>query len=129
MKLFGIPLVLLLVFGIGLLGCSSGEPHITGTLTQGGSPLKVGEKGVVQVQFIQLQEGQPKGFRTAQSVDEQGHFEATVAPGTYRIAVVQLDPYPDADKLKGAFNEKKSPIEKELTSSQSIEIELDDYPQ
>jgi len=129
MTRFRVSVVLWILFSCSSLGCSGGDAHVTGTLTQNGAPLEVGEKGVVQVQFIQLQGGHPKGFRTAKSVDEQGHFEATVPPGTYRLAVVQLDPYPDTDKLKGAFNEQKSPIEKDLTSSQTIEIELGDYPQ
>ncbi|PQO37040.1 hypothetical protein C5Y96_07735 [Blastopirellula marina] len=127
MKLFRALTFLILLASTCLLGCGDGNSHVTGTLTNNGTPLEVGEKGVVQVQFIQLQDGKPKGFRTAQSVDKVGHFEATVPPGNYRIAILQLDPYPDKDLLKGAFDDRKSPIEKDLSSSQSIEIELAEF--
>lgn len=105
-------------------GCGSGDATVSGTLTNGGKPLEVGEKGDVQIHFLQVKDGQPTGQAFATSADAEGHYEVTLPPGEYKIAVLQLDPYPNVDKLAGKFNQENTPITKTFDGSETYDIDL-----
>lgn len=61
------------------------------------------------------------------SIDPSGHFEAEVPAGDYRIAVQQLDPYPNVDKLKGQFDQNKTPIKQSIKGGDTLDIDLSQY--
>lgn len=130
-----------IVLGVAcaLLGCSSHPPEpppvpvLKGKLTKGGQPLAVsqgmGDYAHVAAIFI------PLGHQATQfncKVAADGTFTAASsdgsvpAPGKYRVAVRQWDPFPRTDKLNGAFDEDRSPIVVEITNPPTdLVIDLD----
>lgn len=123
-------------------GCGGGgEPTVSarGTVTDAGRPLQVKGRdlglGTVVVQFYRIGDD-PKGARRQSTdpeeavVDAEGNFRVPgrrgdgIPPGKYRIAVRQWDPYPQVDRLKGRFDEKNSPIIREITGEEDIVIDV-----
>ena len=45
-------------------------------------------------------------------------------PSTYRIAVYQYDPFPGKDLLNGQFSREKTPIVREVTGGEEINIDV-----
>jgi hypothetical protein len=114
-----------------VVGCSGPKMVAAkGRVVSGGQPLKVGEKGVLQVILV------PEGLE--QSVDlttfpanvdnQQGTFDVYggVPPGRYKFIIQWLDPYPLTDKLKDKFSMEKSPIVLEVTG-EPLEIDIATY--
>jgi hypothetical protein len=129
-------LVLGLVGGLLLAGCAPQDHKVVvkGRVTKGGQPLTVKDTvlGRVVVKFVPLGEPDPKktiGPQTALVNQQDGTFEVKgddgkgIPPGKYRIAVYQYDPMP-TDKLNGQFSEKTSHIEREVTGSQEIDLDV-----
>lgn len=111
-----------------LIGCGgSGEVEVSGKLTKGGEPLQVSENGDVQITFAQIDGGTQTGHQFLASPDDSGQYSVNVAPGEYKVAVVQLDPYPDNDKLEGKFNQENTPIKKTIDGGETWDIELDEH--
>lgn len=106
-----------------LTGCEQSDPVITGTVTNDGQALQVSDNGDIQIEFVQDGTGQSY----LASVQKDGTYELQAPPGDYRVAVKQLDPYPNVDKLKGKFSQQETPIKKTLAGSETIDIELSDY--
>ncbi|RCS40595.1 hypothetical protein DTL42_24810 [Bremerella cremea] len=106
-----------------IAGCEKTDPLIQGKLTNDGQALQVSEKGDIQVEFVQDGTGQSY----LASVKPDGSYELTVPPGDYKVAIQQLDPYPNVDKLKGKFSQKKTPIKKKLEGGETFDIELSEY--
>lgn len=112
------------------VGCGGGGGVIPrGKVTKGGQPLKVSEKGMVQVRLFPA-EGTVETTYSGQ-VAADGTFQVkgsdgkAIPAGKYKIAVFQLDPYPTTDLLKGQFDEKKTTIVRDVSGSQEIVIDLD----
>jgi len=129
-------IVVLLTFGMS--GCGSSpvveapKATLKGKVTKGGQPLAVnttmGDYAYVQAIFTPAAGGAPFNVR----VGADGSFTVENAEGKpppagkYRVAVRQWDPYPQADKLGGAFDEKRSPIVVEITDPpKDLNIDLD----
>ncbi|GAA4432361.1 hypothetical protein [Bremerella cremea] len=108
-------------------GCGEAGSKVSGTLSNGGESLQVSDQGDLQIHFIQEQGGTLTGQTFMTSVDSSGHFEAEVPAGEYRIAVQQLDPYPNVDKLKGKFSQNKTPIKQSIQPGDKLEIDLSSY--
>ena len=132
MKLSALILVVLTL--LSCLGCG-GEtgPKLVkahGTVTKGGEVLQVAGRdigvGMVQLEFIPA-EGNPATETYGAVVDAEGKFDMPggMPPGKYKVAVRQWDPYPQTDKLGGKFAATATPIVRDVTGDQPIEIDLD----
>jgi len=123
-------------------GCGGGGERTVsarGKVTDAGRPLLVKDRdlglGTVVVQFYRIGDD-PKGAGRQSTdpeeaeVDADGNFKVPgrsgdgIPPGRYRIAVRQWDPYPQVDRLKGRFDEKNSPIIREITGEEDIVIDV-----
>ena len=49
---------------------------------------------------------------------------AAVPVGKYKVSVVLLDPYPNNDKLKGAYSSKKTPLSCNLQDNTVFDIDI-----
>ncbi len=112
-----------------LVGCGGGGVTPSGKLTKGGAPLKVSEKGMVQVHLLPA-EGQVQTVYTAQvaadgSFTVKGADGKPIPAGKYKIGVVAMDPYPTHDLLKGKFDDKKTTIVRDVKAGQPLDIDLD----
>jgi hypothetical protein len=118
-------------------GCSGGDPTVSvrGKVTEAGRPLQVQGRdlglGAVLVQFYRIgDDGQQSADPEEAEVDAEGNFRVPgrtgrgILPGKYRIAVRQWDPYPRVDRLQGRFDEKISPIIREITGEEEIIIDV-----
>ncbi len=112
---------------LACFGCGESVSTVQGTLTDGGEALQVSDQGDIQIHFIQEENGQLTGQTYMTSVDSTGHFQAEVPEGSYRVAIQQLDPYPNVDKLKGKFDQKKTPIKQSIKSGDNLDIDLSQY--
>jgi len=98
---------------------------VKGKVLKGGQPLKVSDKGMVQVRFVSensapsAQVG-PDGSFTMTGTDGKG-----IPAGKYKIAVFAFDPYPTKDLLGGKFSEQKTTIEREVKPGQELVIDVD----
>lgn len=115
---------------ISLAGCGPSLVQVKGRVTRNGAPLVVSDRGRVTVVFHPVnEESSSSGVSYSAIAKPDGTFEVTgkdgsgIPPGSYRIAVIQFDPYPRKDLLKGAFGAGKSPIIRE--ASPVMEIDLD----
>ena len=112
-------------------GCNSnGLRIVKGRLVNNGEPLQVSEQGVVQIAFEYATN--PDGGFVA-TVGPDGNFAIEgptgkgIRPETYRISVVQLDPYPGKDLLKGKFSSKSTPITMAVDGKSELLIDLAQY--
>jgi len=103
-----------------------------GRLLHAGQPLQVqgmeAFAGMVQVEFYRIgPDGKLSDVPETAVADRDGYFDIGargLAPGKYRIAVRQWDPYPEVDKLEGKFDASHSPIVREITGKEDILIDL-----
>jgi hypothetical protein len=128
----------LLLTALLAAGCGKAGPvvhKVSGRLTKGGQPLQVAGQeariGLVQLKFFRIDDqGQIGAESWDATADANGNFTVMgpdgkgLPPGKYRVAVFQFDPYPQ-DKLKGAFNEKKSRIVRDVSGATELNIDLD----
>lgn len=122
-----ISLCLLTLVMLACVGCGQAPSIVKGSVTQDGQALQVSEQGDVQIHFIQEENGKMTGQTYMASIDPSGQFEAEVPAGDYRIAVQQLDPYPNVDKLKGKFDQNKTPIKQSIKPGDTLDIDLSQY--
>jgi hypothetical protein len=113
-------------------GCNSnGLRVVKGRLVNNGEPLKVSDQGVVQIAFEYATN--PDGSFVA-DVKPDGTFAIEgptgegIRPDTYRISVVQLDPYSKRkDLLNGKFSSKSIPITMAIDGKSELLIDLAQY--
>lgn len=111
---------------------SSGPATVacSGTLLKDGQPLVVAQEeigvGMVSLEFIPIETTTPTTERYGVKVSKDGTFSHPdgIPPGKYKISVRQWDPYPNVDKLQGAFADDKSPLIRTIDGKSPIEIEL-----
>jgi hypothetical protein len=120
------PFFFLLLACFLMIGCGGGSGvNVKGKLFKGGQPIKVSEKGMVQVRFI----GEKGTF--SGNVTPEGTFLITanegkgIPTGTYKIAVFAYDPYPTKDLLGGKFDEQKTTISRDIKSGEEVVIDVD----
>jgi hypothetical protein len=121
--------VLVSLVGLALPGCGSGYSHMTGKITEKGAPLKLSDKGVVQLRFVGKDaddyyqaDVQPDGSFTVVGRDGRG-----IPPGKYKVAVKVLDPYgPMArDRYNSRYDDKVTTLEKEVNGRDEIIVNLE----
>ncbi len=115
-------------------GCGGPAGTVTvkceGTLLKDGQPLQVDKReigvGQVTLEFIPVADTGPAPQTYGAQADAAGKFSLPggIPPGKYKVAVHQWDPYPDADKLQGAFAKEKTPLVREIDGKSPIHIEL-----
>ena len=109
-------------------GCS-GNKNVTvnGKVTRGAEPLKVSNKGKIEVVFHPypaVKDNKPVTTYPAM-VQNDGNFEVTDIPiGQYLITVKQIDPMPVNDLLAGKFDVQNSKIIREVKAGEKIDIDL-----
>jgi len=95
-----------------------------------GQPLQVAQReigvGQVAIEFIPAEPAGPAPQTYGAQADAAGKFSLPggIPPGKYKIAVHQWDPYPNVDKLQGAFSKEKTPLVREIDGKSPIDIEL-----
>lgn len=128
--------LLLSVALVVTIGCGESVPTekelaVKGKVTNKGQPLLLDPKlaavkaARVELRFTRIgggQEGMPTASETA-FAQPDGTFQAKLPAGKYRIGVKHING--GDDELKGKFDERKSPIEREITTDgQELNIEL-----
>jgi hypothetical protein len=119
---------------VSLAGCSSSTgPELVecrGTLLKDGQPLDVAQRdigvGMVTLTFVPVEASGPAPQTFGANADAQGKFTIPggMLPGKYKVAVRQWDPYPNVDKLNGAFAEEKTPLVRDVDGKSEINIDL-----
>jgi len=123
--------LLLVLSLLAWMGCGDGNPAVPrgviakGTIVRNGKPLEVPNReiGLGRVELRLISSTAPMG----NSPDAQGDFESAlaqvdgsfeflgpgkgVAPGTYKLVVLQQDQGPQSDQLQGAFDRANTPIQ------------------
>jgi hypothetical protein len=110
-------------------GCKSAPPKvdIAGKVTKDGAPLKVGQNAVCQISFYpEVEQGENYTSHPATFDRASSTFTVKGIPvGKYHVSIELLDPYPGNDIFKRAFRGRNSPIVREVTGKESIDIDLD----
>lgn len=123
-------LVLVATLG-GMTGCGGpGGFNVTGKLTQGGAPVTVSDKGVIQMNLVPVDDttgakvypvtAKPDGSFVVNKAGDG----STPSAGKYRVSVKIVDPYPGKDKLKDKYFGPKSTLVQDITGSGEIVINL-----
>ena len=124
----GTRLATTIALAVLLFASGCGEPPtvtVTGTVARNGQPLALGPTGVVQITLVpNVPQGTPYTTYVGRP-DAAGKFEILdVPPGRYRVAVEQLDPTPQVDKLNGAFSTSSSKIIRQIEGKEPLTIDL-----
>jgi hypothetical protein len=134
-----------------LSGCPAAEKRVKvrGKLLRNGQPAQVdvtgkqlppGETGRMRVMFYPVKAdneaivnddgeltaigGEEAGVESDGTFALGGGKNPGIPPGKYRIVITHIDPLTGKDLLKGAFNEGKSRITRDVTGDQEIVIDL-----
>lgn len=97
-----------------LAGCGGPKGFkVGGKVVSGGAPLKISDKGMLQVRFLDASDPNPQPFPTKVNMSDasfqvSGKDGGGLPAGKYKIAVELIDPYPGKDKLKGQFANDKT---------------------
>ena len=113
-------------------GCGKKNVRVTGRISKSGQPIKISDKGRIQLFFMQLDDqGTPINSYVA-TVQPDGSFEVTgdpgrgMPPGKYKITVEAPDPYPAGkDLLGGRFKLNGSPWTRDVKDGAHIELDVD----
>ena len=118
---------------LGALGCSPGLFKPKGRITKGGEPLKLSDKGTLQ---MALYAEADKSFADGQAVNwkSDGTFEVVgrsgngVVAGTYRVSIEIFDPFAgegvSKDILDGKMAKGNGPVI-EVKDTKEIVIDVD----
>jgi len=115
----------LLLACILVLGCGGGGGAVKGKVLKGGQPLKVSDKGMVQVRFINESDGFTAPVGPDGSFTLTGNEGKGIPAGKYKIAVLAYDPYPTKDLLAGKFSAMATPVNKDVKPGDDVVIDLD----
>lgn len=113
--LLGLACVLLLT------GCGEKLITVKGTLLNNQKPLELGPTGSILITLVPDVPPDTPHSTYPGYVDATGKFEIAekVRPGKYKVAVVQNDPLPGDDKLKGKFSIKNTTIVREIVDEKT----------
>jgi len=106
-------------------GCGGGGGAVKGKVLRGGQPIKVGDKGMVQVRFIAEDNGYTAPVAADGSFTLTGNEGKGIPAGKYKIAVLAYDPYPTKDLLGGKFSAMATPINRDVKPGDEVVIDLD----
>lgn len=118
-----------------ICGCSGqGLVRVKGQLLYNEKPLEVSEKAGISIMFIKLEAGDKPAMYPAAPLDRDdatftvpGPTGRGIPPGKYRIAITQRmadDLPPEVEKMNEMFSRGNSAIEREVTNSDPIILDL-----
>jgi len=124
-------LLLFAGFTFAVAGCTSGY-KVTGKLVDKGTPIKVSDKGVLQMSFIAEADKDaanpfPVTFVPADSTFKvEPHADQTLPPaGKYRVSIRLVDPYPNgADKFGDKFSPKNTKLVVDVKGNEDLTIDV-----
>lgn len=108
-------------------GCGGAKVvKVEGKLSQGGMPIELKKSAVIQIIFYpdSADEKNVTSFPADFDRESFTYKIAAVPVGKYKVSVVLLDPYPNYDKLKGAYSSKKTPINCNLQENTVFDIDI-----
>ncbi|GEM_PF-833843 len=109
------------------MGCSDNKiVKVEGKFSVAGETVELKKTSVIQIIFYP-DSSDPKNVTSFPADFDRSTFTYKINAipiGKYKVSVLFLDPYPNNDKLKGAFGPKKSPINIELTENKTFDIDI-----
>lgn len=108
-------------------GCGGSKVvKVEGKLSQGGMPIELKKSAVIQIIFYpdSADEKNVTSFPADFDRESFTYKIAAVPVGKYKVSVVLLDPYPNNDKLKGAYSSKKTPLSCNLQGNTVFDIDI-----
>jgi len=99
---------------------------VEGKFSQGGMPIELKKSAVIQIIFYpdSTDEKNVTSFPADFDRESFTYKIAAVPVGKYKVSVVLLDPYPNNDKLKGAYSSKKTPLNCNLQDNTVFDIDI-----
>ena len=99
---------------------------VEGKFSQGGMPIVLKKSAVIQITFYpdSTDEKNVTSFPADFDRESFTYKIAAVPVGKYKVSVVLLDPYPNNDKLKGAYSSKKTPLSCNLQDNTVFDIDI-----
>ena len=136
MRLFsGLMLIALMAALFTGCGEAGGEAkyEVSGKITKGGQPLPLdpalaqAKAARVEVRFLRMGTGDQPDYSATGFAEPDGTFKLVDVPkGKYRVAVQHIDGKSQGDTLGGKFDDRKSPITREITGeTKDLNIDLD----
>lgn len=124
-------IVLCLTFAI-LAGCGTGLYKVKGRIVKNGEPAMPGKGLHYEVGLIPLDAAgnSLQDVYPANRGKERNDFAVPgktgkgIPPGKYRIGIRMTDAFGERDELLGAFGDDKSPIIRDIQSSEELVIDL-----
>jgi len=119
-------LVLLLLVSLTaayfVFGRAKPKYTISGTVTRDGKPLQwKGDEGVLDVKFVPLDREADTNVYAAQTARADGSYTiVAIPPGSYRVSIQQMDPFPTHDLLNFALSMSGSPILRDVTKDGEV---------
>lgn len=108
-------------------GCGGSKVvKVEGKLSQGGMPIELKKSAVIQIVFYpdSADEKNVTSFPADFDRESFTYKIAAVPVGKYKVSVVLLDPYPNNDKLKGAYSSKRTPLSCNLQGNTVFDIDI-----
>ena len=108
-------------------GCGGAKVvKVEGKLSQGGMPIELKKSAVIQIIFYpdSADEKNVTSFPADFDRESFTYKIAAIPVGKYKVSVVLLDPYPNNDKLKGAFSSNKTPLSCNLQDNTVFDIDI-----
>jgi len=99
---------------------------VEGKFSQGGMPIELKKSAVIQIIFYPDSTDE-KNVTSYPADFDRERITYTIAAITvekYKISVVLLDPYPNNDKLKGAYSSKVTPLSCNLQDNTVFDIDI-----
>ena len=125
---------LVALLALTFAGCQQNSGPVTvplqGSLLMNGQPLEVKGReiglGQVALEFIPADDTGPAPQVFGVKADTAGKFAFAggIKPGKYKVAVYQWDPYPNVDRLQGAYSKERTTIVREVDGKSPIDIDL-----
>lgn len=130
-------LLLVALLAAACVGCgdAGGEQkyEVSGKITKGGQPLPLdpvlakARAARVEVRFLRVGEGGQPDYSATGFAEPDGTFKLVDVPkGKYRIAIQHIDGKSSGDTLGGKFDDRNSPVTREITGeTKDLNIDLD----
>jgi len=99
---------------------------VEGKFSQGGMPIELKKSAVIQIIFYPDSTDEKNVTSYPADFDRESftYKIAAIPVGKYKISVVLLDPYPNNDKLKGAYSSKVTPLNCNLQDNTVFDIDI-----
>jgi len=99
---------------------------VEGKFSQGGMPIELKKSAVIQIIFYPDSTDEKNVTSYPADFDRESftYKIAAIPVGKYKISVVLLDPYPNNDKLKGAYSSKVTPLSCNLQDNTVFDIDI-----